>query len=367
LSRPVRILHCIPQVRSGGVRQHLRLLLEQIDRRRFVNVVCCQLDEQLDTLPADVEVHVHPTRFPFDIDWGRTSDLIQSSRPDIVHAWNGRMLAVAGLPARLAGVKAIVGSYQSAYPARNARMLFYHVGCASLVHRVVANLPASAMNAPYRWIFRWKGSEVIPNGIDVPSIRDAAPIDLDQFGVGLGRPTILFVGRLITDKNLPVLMRAVALLSDQGIEARLLICGTGGRREELERYAEARGIAEQTAFLGHRRDVFSIMKSSQVLALPSSREGMPNVVCEAMAADLPVVVSDIAPHTAFVTHERNGLVFDRRDPEALAQALTRVLRDQRLAERLVEGGKETALGLTVERMTRSYEEFYSSLVPRVDS
>lgn len=356
-------MHCIPQVRSGGVRQHLRLLLAQIDRRRFVNAVCCQIDEQVDTLPANVEVHIHPKRFPFDLDWGRTSELIQTWRPDILHAWNGRMLAVAGLPARLAGVKAIVGSYQSAYPPGNARMLFYHVACAGLVHRIVANLPGEAMNAPYRWMFRWKGSTVIPNGIDIAGVREAEPANLDQFGVGVGLPTILFVGRLIVDKNLPLLMRAMAILRDQGVEARLLICGAGEQRLALERKADANGLAEQVGFLGHRQDVFSIMKSSRVLALPSVREGMPNVVCEAMAANLPVVVSDIAPHTAFVTHEQNGLVFDRRDAAALARELARVLSDRELAERLAASGRCTALELTVDRMTRSYEELYSSLAP----
>lgn len=125
---------------------------------------------------------------------------------------------------------------------------------------------------------------VIPNGIDLEFIKKVKPAK-ERFDV-------IYVGRLVKDKNVDVLLKAIALLGRRKSKIRVAIVGDGPERKNLEALAEKLKIEKNVKFFGfieQYKDVIALMKSSKVFVLPSTREGFSIVCLEALACGLPVV------------------------------------------------------------------------------
>jgi glycosyltransferase involved in cell wall biosynthesis len=105
--------------------------------------------------------------------------------------------------------------------------------------------------------------------------------------------TVIAIGRLHHQKNLPLLLRAWQKLGRN--DARLVLVGEGPDRQALEQLAEASGIAGSVQFAGYQADITPFLRGADVLALSSSYEGLPAVVLEAMAAGCPIVATDCFP------------------------------------------------------------------------
>jgi glycosyltransferase involved in cell wall biosynthesis len=134
---------------------------------------------------------------------------------------------------------------------------------------------------------------------------------------------VLFVGLLLPVKNVHSLLRAHARVHEK-TDAPLTIVGHGPLREELEELSAELGIVDSVHFLGHksRAEVASIMQRARVLALPSSSEGYPLVVVEALACGTPVVASRVGGIPEIITSDAAGTLVAPGDTESLAGALT---------------------------------------------
>lgn len=167
------------------------------------------------------------------------------------------------------------------------------------------------------------GMSIIPMGTD---IGDAAR------RVGARRPVpwrILFIGRLAEKKGVDVLLRALALLP----QAELRLVGDGPDRVQLEDLARSLGVSPRVQFLGAqpRQTVFEELARAAVVAIPSKRasdgdeDGVPVVLAEAMAARVPVVVSNAGGLGEHVVDGVSGWLVSSDDPEGLASALGEAL------------------------------------------
>ncbi len=125
---------------------------------------------------------------------------------------------------------------------------------------------------------------IIPNGIDLELIKKVKP-SKEKFDA-------IYVGRLVKDKNVDVLLEAIALVRRKKPKIRVAIVGDGPERKYLESLAEKLNVKKNVKFFGfveRYEDVISLMKSSKVFVLPSTREGFSIVSLEAMACGLPVI------------------------------------------------------------------------------
>lgn len=134
---------------------------------------------------------------------------------------------------------------------------------------------------------------------------------------------VLFVGLLLPVKNVDIVLRAFAR-THKKTDAPLTIVGDGPLREDLEALAAQLGIADSVDFLGHksRAEVASLMQRARVLALPSSSEGYPLVVVEALACGTPVVASRVGGIPEIMASDEAGTLVAPGDIESLASALT---------------------------------------------
>jgi glycosyltransferase involved in cell wall biosynthesis len=180
--------------------------------------------------------------------------------------------------------------------------------------------------------------EVIPYSLPIP----ASPERVRPRGEAF---RILFVGRLIERKGVHVLLRAVAQLPP-GREVRVLVCGDGPEREQLERLAETLGLAGRCTFAGRVSDerLRQEYADADAFVLPAvvdargDSEGLGVVLLEAMNSRVPVVASAVGGITDIVEDEVTGLLVPQGDERALAEALERLQRDDAFAQRLGEAG-----------------------------
>ena len=180
------------------------------------------------------------------------------------------------------------------------------------------------------WVPRAK-LDYIPNAVELTK----------QEGVAERREVILAVGRLHAQKGFDVLLHALAQLPERHDRYRLRVVGTGAEADGLVALAASLGITERVEWVGELEDVAAEYARATVLALPSRYEGMPNVVLEAMAAELPVVVSDAAQGALeLVSDRQTGRVFASENSAALADVLASVLDDEEARAALARAARD---------------------------
>lgn len=165
---------------------------------------------------------------------------------------------------------------------------------------------------------------LVPNGVDTTLFRPSP------------RPPraareVLYVGRLSDEKNLDVILEAVARL-DGGAQVTFL--GDGPARARLEARARALGVGLRVRPVVPHAEVAAVMAAADVFVLASFSEGHPKVLLEAMASGLPCVASDCEGNRSLVCDGRTGLLFDPQRPAELAGQLERLLADPALAASL---------------------------------
>jgi len=187
---------------------------------------------------------------------------------------------------------------------------------------------------------------LLENGIDATDYTRSRSVT--EAKAALGFPTggviIGAVGRLSGEKAFDVLIRAVHAVIQKGIDARLVIVGEGAERTNLERLAGFLGIAERVSLPGWQADVRGYFEAMDVFALSSLREGLPNVVLEAMALEVPVVATRVNGVPRLVQDGRNGLLVDAGDEAGLATALLGILGNEGLQTVFRAAGRRTVEG-----------------------
>lgn len=176
----------------------------------------------------------------------------------------------------------------------------------------------------------WPKLEMTPLGVDPdefpPRRCRAAPLPFQ----------VICVGRLTPVKGQHVLLRAMELLAKAGRTIELRLVGEGPGRRSLERAAESRGLAGCVTFEGNVNQdrLRELYRESDALVLSSFAEGLPVVLMEAMAMEIPCVAPWINGIPEIITPERDGLLVPPGDAEALACAIGRLMDDPELRRTL---------------------------------
>ena len=152
---------------------------------------------------------------------------------------------------------------------------------------------------------------------------------------------IVTVGRLVSAKNYQLLLRAFHLISEDFPEAKLAFWGEGGQRGELERISAELCLEKRVWFAGVTDDVFEQIASARMFVMTSVSEGLPNALIEAMCLGVPCISTRFLGGGAemLIQGGVNGLLVPSGDCEALADAMKRLLSDDKLAENLGENAK----------------------------
>src|SRR5262249_9818316 len=151
-----------------------------------------------------------------------------------------------------------------------------------------------------------------------------------RLGLEPNRFVVGAVGRLSAEKGFDLLIRAVGRLLKGGADVQLIIVGDGEERPRLEALITELGLVDRVLMLGYRPDVSELYQAMDVYALSSLSEGLPNVLLEAMALEVPIVATRIAGVPRLVRDEVTGLLVEPGSVDALTHGLDRLLADPAL-------------------------------------
>lgn len=352
----MKIVHVIYSLEMGGA----EILVAQLCRLQRANghdvsvIAYSQLGTLGEQLLAEgVPIHVCGVA-PLPQTFFRVLAKLRQLRPEVVHCHNPAPTLQAAIPARLAGVRSVISTRHSlvAPPYETgaeisfnfvARFCNWIVGICDATCENLQHIPGAVHDRIVR----------VYNGVD-PVVPIAAADQLPKNGL-----TLLFVGRLAPIKNLPTLIRAVALAVSRVPDLHLWMVGHGSERPELEALVNELGIQDHVTFWGERLDVAGFFCSADIYCMSSTSEGLPMSLLQAMSVGLPAIVTDVGGMAEVVKFASGGVTTPVGDPNAMADAIVQLACDPARRARFSENAS-TAYHehFTLERMNASYMELY---------
>jgi len=210
---------------------------------------------------------------------------------------------------------------------------------------------------------------VIQNGVDVARMdREVVLTQAEaksRLGISPDRCVVGVVGRLVPQKAPLLFVRAAREVTGEAPETVFMWVGSGPLQAQVESQARAQGVSLR--LLGHREDVWQVMRAFDVFVLASQYEGLPFALLEAMTLALPVVVTDVVGTREVIDDQHSGLVVPANAPAAMAAAILSLLRDPERARRLAFAGRhkvvaDFSLEQMLDRHHALYEELHTSKV-----
>jgi glycosyltransferase involved in cell wall biosynthesis len=158
------------------------------------------------------------------------------------------------------------------------------------------------------------------------------------------------------------LLKAFHQVLEKGISANLHIAGDGPEKEKLLLLAQELGITSRTHFHGSVDNVAPLLQESDVFVLPSSVEGLPNALLEAMSCGLAVITTRVGGNSEIIEDGINGLLIDPDNSQQLKNALMKILSKKDLSEKLGRNARKTIEdGFSIDHITTEHEKFYKEL------
>ncbi|NLJ73495.1 MAG: glycosyltransferase family 4 protein [Firmicutes bacterium] len=357
----------VVRLAQGGILKHLSQLLSGIGDHEIVIAA----PNQLQDLGRDRRFI--PLEIVDGIDWQKDYSAVRQLR-QILRREQANIVHAHGFKAALITAPAV--RFQ-----RRTRVIFTAHNSLPQPHSQLARIG-------YRMVQGW-----VLNGIDqIISVSDAVREQLIQYvperrvvtirnGIATSQFTghsregalellgihgqaqvIGTVARLISAKGLTTLLEGVSLVSRLLPNLHLVIVGEGPERTMFEGYGQALGLGERVHFLGWRDDVPQLMAGWDCFVLPSFSEGFSLSVLEAMAAKLPVVVSDLPAMREAVVPNKSGFLVQPGNGPELAAAILNILKDSKRARAMGEFNHERVADLFgEERMIQCTRALYEGL------
>lgn len=204
--------------------------------------------------------------------------------------------------------------------------------------------------------------KLLYSGIPLNDIPPADPIaskaSRQKYGVPDSAFLIGVVSRIEPHKGHEDVFEAVARIKDRHPEVRIWIIGDGYYLPTLKIRAKQMGIAERVQFLGYQSNIWPLIRALDAQVFPSHQEGTPNTLYEALAIGGVIVASTADGQGEILAHEREALTYAPGDIEGLAAALSRVIQDAQLRERLraaaVLRARDFDMRTTIETLKATY-------------
>jgi glycosyltransferase involved in cell wall biosynthesis len=299
--------------------------------------------------------------------------LMRRERPHVVHTHTAKAGFLGRITAALCGVPVIVHTFHGHvfwgyFGPTKTRLFMLLEQAMARVSTVILTISDRLRDDLIRFrIAPADKIQVVALGLDLDSL---APLDhlrgqlRRELGVDPAAPLVGIVGRLVPIKNHELFLASARLVIERVPEARFVIVGDGERRAELEALVEQIGLSEVVFFVGWRRDLTVIYADLDILALTSDNEGTPVSIIEAMAAQVPVIATEVGGVPDLLQNGELGRMIPTGDSEALAEALVRMIKSGKEPIRLRKAQQVALEIYSAQRLVAELEELYRALLER---
>jgi len=284
-------------------------------------------------------------------------------KPDILCSLLWGSKSVTAIVGKLLGVKVVLGVVGSdMYDTERKRFItltrLFRGGVYRLASTVIAVSQGLARET--RDVFGLKDVKTVYNGVDIENIRARSDGEIPHEYFRGDLPVLVSVGRLEPPKGYEYLLEAFGIVNET-TEARLLMVGDGRLRDKLAHVAKVLGVHDKVAMVGET-EPYAYMRHGDILVHSSVSEGFPIVLVEALALGMSIVATDCdhGPRE-LIENEKNGLLVPVADPEKMASAIIRLIRDKELRLNLATEAKKHSVRFTRNEMVSGYERIFMNI------
>jgi glycosyltransferase EpsD len=195
---------------------------------------------------------------------------------------------------------------------------------------------------------------ILPTGINLKKFQSWKNIR-KELGISDKEFVLVYAGLIVPRKGIDIMLRTFKKLNNENV--KLLLVGDGPNKKKYISMAYKLGIQNKVKFLGWRKDIPSILRSSDALFLPSRGEGLPGIVMEAMASGLPVVASNIPCIPDLVEDGKNGVLCKKDDVDYFAYGINNMISDKSLVK-MAEASKLKIKNFGWDLLLPKYRKLY---------
>lgn len=362
----MRILHIISALSGGGAETQIKLLLKSLcERNCDVGVLFLRDDDEFNDRHGISFYKIsRGNKFNLFSLSSRIFSVIDDFKPDLVHTWLPEILCIpAALYSRYNGIPCLSSQRRSLAHNMNLMCKFRDIFIPInhiIANRVVTNF--SYENEPFliKYILKKRMAKIIPNAVqDVINKRNITSnfLKKDSF-------KLIYVGRLVPHKRVDLLIKAVAEIVSMGLNVQLSIYGEGVANDELLGLADKLDLIknDKVEFCGYCSTWTSFATAYDCFVLPTTAEGMPNVLIEAMSLGLPTVTTSIYEISSLVMNKKHSLLVNPDSLRSLVIGIREIMLDSQLRQRIINGGMDLSNSFSVSKMADSYYSIYTEML-----
>jgi glycosyltransferase involved in cell wall biosynthesis len=355
MSKPT-VLHIIHRLDGGGAEAQLQYLVEHGGGGADHEVFCVDNNDE-EAFGNANNIHTFDRRFKWDIRvFHEINECIKSVNPDVVHIWLNHYVSIPALLLSSCHGVLTITSFRNRKAIRKPVDIIELCMEFMFCDAIISNSEYNLQKGIYSYMYKIKDGKVINNGYPLEKIRKKG-MEKPKVSFDESKTNIIFVGRLAKQKDIPTLLKAIKALKHKN-RVMLYICGDGPLKKNIKRWIRENGLYSKVNMLGYVDNVYPLIKSADVLVLPSKYEGMPNVLFESMILGTTVLVSNIKPHSKWIDDGFNGYIFEKGNYKDLANKILENIKKGEKNKSVKINAKKTAEKFKVEKMSERYSEYY---------
>jgi len=373
---PIRILKFLTLFAVGGTERQFVYMAKNLNRSQFdVRIGCHSRRGEFlkDIESMNLPVAEYPIRSLYSPamlreQWRLTQNL-KAQDVRLVHAWGFYSNVFAVPAARLAGCVSVASVRDTGVFTEHARLkTMAQTWACRMADRIIVN-SAAVRDSLLGLGINERRIEIVPNGVVIPPAQRGErdfPIRR-ELGIPATAPVVAVVSRLNPGKGIEYFLRALVRVSERVPTARYLIIGSSyfdpAYKSRLEKLASDLTLGDRVIFTGERHDIPELLREVDLSVLPSLSEGLSNSLLESMAAELPVVATNVGGNPEIVLDQITGLLVPPRDPVALGDAMIYILQSPQVARQFGKAGYERVKDkFSLESSVHRTEDLYLSLL-----
>lgn len=360
--------------RWGGVEAQLASILKALARRKELRLSAIlfndgRLGEEIRQAGVEVKIISESSKNFLQMVL-EARRYLEGRGVGILHSHGYKAHLLSALVAGRCDIPVVVRSHHG-LPEPFAGFKHYKQRMVQMVDRVVARYATKCMitvssdlrNHLTQYVDLRK-TVVIPNGLDTEQVKTTLKVSEAKERLGIPQDCLVLgtAGRLEPIKRLDLFLRAAKQIAIRLPNTRFVIVGEGSEQARLRDYVRANGLQDRVCFLGHRSDIYDVLRALDVLVFSSDHEGLPNVLLEALHLGVVVVARRVGGIPEVIQDGTSGLLVESSEPAALAEACLQILADEGRRKRLALGGaNRVADKFAVERVAAEVTKLYCSL------
>jgi glycosyltransferase involved in cell wall biosynthesis len=366
-----KICFIIDNLKIAGTQKHLLRLVDGLASKGYSTEII-SLGVNDGNLIKDIDAPI--TYFKMDyiwqprfwLDFVRLVRFLSKNKPYIVHTYLNTSNVFGVLAAKIAQISIIISSRRDLGQFRSNFIGEIESFTARLSNKVICASEAIRQNVALRERVDLKKISIINNGVASQLPLDYKTSELlikETLGISHKDSVVGIIGSLFCIKGHGDFIEAARLVLNEIPDVKFLIVGAGPLRNSLESVVHNQQLEEKIEFLGQRNDISELLSIMDVSANASYSEGMSNTILESMAVGVPVVATAVDGNLETVVNGETGLLVPPRNPQAMAKAIIRILKDKDLAVKMGQNARKLVEEkFSLERMTQNYSILYDKLI-----